>query len=199
MLRTSGLQSFRVLYWGGTDWGRPSWKFPGPPGDEGNICECICSWIIAASICRAVCVPEFFIEVEGVVHAALWQRPAEICLMFFPFRAEMSVGSFTGLACPRPSWNTNIKYNNTGFRVPLMCTESKLQIVKMYHFVTEDVIDYLSLTVAAPGIDVSSGRQSEDMFTTHSNVFYEQPLQRRHHLGVGFILQHGVRQADQTL
>lgn len=58
---------------------------------------------------------------------------------------------------------------------------------------------YLSLTVAAPGIDVSRGGQSEHMFTAHSNVFYAQPLQRWHHLGAGFILQHGVRQADQAL
>ena len=53
-----------------------------------------------------VWIPEIFSEVEGVVHAALWQRPAEICLMFFPWRAVMSVGSFTWFECPRPSWNT---------------------------------------------------------------------------------------------
>lgn len=64
------------------------------------------------SVCNVtpyVSVPEFFIEVEGVVHAELWQRPAEICLMFLPWRAATSVGSFTELVCPRPSWNTRIK------------------------------------------------------------------------------------------
>lgn len=145
--------------------------------------------------CQTARVPEFFIEVEGVVHAELWQRPADICLMFFPWRAVMSVGSFTGLECPRPSWNTHTHTDSTGF---LMCTESKLQNVKVYNFITEDV-GYLSFTVAAPGIDVSSRGQCEHMFTAHSNVFYEQPLQRRDHLRVGFILQHGVWQADQTL
>ena len=57
---------------------------------------------------------------------------------------------------------------------------------------------YLSLAVAAPGIDISSGGQCEDMFTAQSNVFYEQPLQGRHHLRAGFILEHGVRQANQS-
>lgn len=56
----------------------------------------VCSW--------TKFVPEFF-EVEGVVQAELWQRPAEICLMFLPCRAVMSVGSFTGLQCPSPSWS----------------------------------------------------------------------------------------------
>lgn len=34
---------------------------------------------------------------EGAVHAALWQRPAEIWLMFFPCSAVTSVGSLTWL------------------------------------------------------------------------------------------------------
>lgn len=56
-----------------------------------------------------------------------------------------------------------------------MCTESKPQTVKASNFITEDA-GYLSLTVAAPGVDVSSGGQSERVFAAHSNVFYEQPL-----------------------
>lgn len=59
---------------------------------------------------RTKFVPEVF-EVEGVVHAELWQRPAEICLMFFPCRAVISVGSFTGLQCPSPSWS---QHDNEG-------------------------------------------------------------------------------------
>lgn len=109
MQRTSGLQSFKVLYCGGTDWGRPSWKYPEPPEDQENKVRSRCihlhdSWIQSVFLC----LHEFFTEVGGVVHAELWQRPAEICLMFFPWRAVMSVGSFTGLECPRPSWNTQI-------------------------------------------------------------------------------------------
>lgn len=48
-------------------------------------------------------LPEFLVEVDGVVHAELWQRPADICLMFFPWSAVTSVASFTRLECPRPS------------------------------------------------------------------------------------------------
>lgn len=48
-------------------------------------------------------VPEFLIEGEGVVHAELWQRPAEICLTFLSLSSVISVGSFTGFECPRPS------------------------------------------------------------------------------------------------
>lgn len=48
-------------------------------------------------------VPEFLVEVDGVVHAELWQRPADICLMFFPCRVVTSVASFTRLECPKPS------------------------------------------------------------------------------------------------
>lgn len=90
----------------------------------------------------------------------------------------------------------NTKGNNTGFRVLLMCAESKLGIFKVNK---PKVVCYLSLTVTAPGVHVSSGGQSEHMLTAHRNVFDEEPLQRRHHLGAGSILQHGVRQADQAL
>lgn len=41
----------------------------------------------------------------GAVQAALWQRPAEICRMFFPCRTVTRVGSRTWLVWPRPSWN----------------------------------------------------------------------------------------------
>lgn len=58
---------------------------------------------------------------------------------------------------------------------------------------------YLTLTVAAPGINIPSGGQGKHMFTAHSNVFYEEPLQQWHHLGAGFILQHRVWQANETL
>lgn len=144
---------------------------------------------------RRKCVPEFFAEVDGVVHAELWQRPADICLMFFPCRAVMSVGSFTRLECPRPSWTSH--RDETGY---LMFAWSKLQDVECtYLEETQTDADYLSLTVAAPGVDVSGGGQSQHMFAAHSYVFDEQPLQRRNHLRVGFILQHGVWQADQTL
>lgn len=66
------------------------------------------------------CVPEVFIEVEGVVHAELWQRPAEICLIFLPWRAVISAGSFTKLECPRPSWKKHMKYKNAVLNVLVM-------------------------------------------------------------------------------
>lgn len=78
-----------------------------------------------------------------------------------------------------------------------MRTESPLQTVKISNI--REVDGYLSLTVAAPGIDICSAGQSEHVFTAHSDVFYEQPLQRWNHLGGGFMLQHGVWQANQTL
>lgn len=75
----------------------------------------------------------------------------------------------------------------------------KLQIKsEVYGFTTLHHC-YLALTVAAPSIDIPSGGQGEHMFTSHSNVFYEQPLQCWHHLGAGFILQHGVWKANETL
>ena len=58
---------------------------------------------------------------------------------------------------------------------------------------------YLPLTVAAPRINISSGGKGEYMFTTHGNVLYKQPLQGRHHLRGGFILQHGIWQTNQTV
>lgn len=58
---------------------------------------------------------------------------------------------------------------------------------------------HLSLTVAAPGIDVSRRGQGQGMFAAHSNVLNEQPLQGWHDLGTAFVLQHGVWQANQTL
>ena len=142
---------------------------------------------------RTVCVPEFFIEVEGVVHAELWQRPAEICLMFFPWRAVTSVGSFTGLECPRPSWDTHKRQHSASD----VLWKQTLKF-HVYNFLIEH-LHYLSLAVTAPGIDISGGGQREDMFTAQSNVFYEQPLQGRHQLRVGFILQHRIWQANQSL
>lgn len=41
----------------------------------------------------------------GAVHAALWQRPAEICRTFFPCKTVTRVGSRTWLVWPRPSWS----------------------------------------------------------------------------------------------
>lgn len=40
----------------------------------------------------------------GAVHAALWQRPAEICRTFFPCKTVTRVGSRTWLVWPKPSW-----------------------------------------------------------------------------------------------
>lgn len=40
----------------------------------------------------------------GAVQAALWQRPAEICRIFFPCRTVIRVGSLTWLVWPSPSW-----------------------------------------------------------------------------------------------
>lgn len=64
--------------------------------------ECFSFQIVFALMQKPV-VPEFLDEVDGVVHAELWQRPADICLMFFPCRSVTSVASFTRLECPRPS------------------------------------------------------------------------------------------------
>lgn len=82
--------------------------------------------------------------------------------------------------------------------MPLICNKSTFQTVEVNDCILEDVV-YLPLTVAAPGIDVSSGGKGEHMFTAHGDVFYEQPLQGRHQLGAGFIPHHRVRQTDQTL
>lgn len=54
-----------------------------------------------------ICVPEALVDRAGVVQAEVWQRPAEICLMFLPCRAVTRVGSLTGLEWPRPSCNAH--------------------------------------------------------------------------------------------
>lgn len=139
---------------------------------------------------RTKFVPEVF-EVEGVVQAELWQRPAEICLMFFPCRAVISVASFTGLQCPRPSCS---QPGNEGSN-RLVVAFYWVACVTLYQRVSA----HLSLAVAAPGVDVSSGGQSEHVLTANGDIFYEQTLQRWDHLGVGPVLQHRVRKANQTL
>lgn len=42
-----------------------------------GMCACLCM-----PVSMLLCVPEAL--AEGVVHAELWQRPAEICRMLFP-------------------------------------------------------------------------------------------------------------------
>lgn len=49
----------------------------------------------------------------GAVHAALWQRPADICWMFLPCKALMRVGSLTWLVWPKPSLKKKIIKNQT--------------------------------------------------------------------------------------
>lgn len=140
-------------------------------------------------------VPEFLVEVDGVVHAELWQRPADICLMFFPCRVVTSVASFTRLECPRPSCKSHqdkMGYLG-GARGKLLGGQVKASSS------LKDSAAHLPLTVAAPGVDVASGGQCQHVFTAHGDVLDEQALQRRDHLRVGLVLQHGVWQADQAL
>ena len=47
--------------------------------DKWSACVRVC---VCHGVSMVLCVPEAL--AEGVVHAELWQRPAEICRMFFP-------------------------------------------------------------------------------------------------------------------
>ena len=67
--------------------------------------------------CVKVCnLPGALSGTHGAVHAALWQRPAEIWLMFFPCRAVASVGSRTWLVCPSPSCTDKHNHSHTWVR-----------------------------------------------------------------------------------
>lgn len=140
-------------------------------------------------------IPEFLVEVDGVVQAELWQRPADICLMFFPCRAVTSVASFTRLECPRPSCmsNGNVKWDICGELGALLGGVVKTSST------LKDSAAHLPFAVAAPGVDVASGGQCQHVFTAHGDVLDKQALQRRDHLWVGLVLQHRVWQADQSL
>lgn len=79
-----------------------------------NIISCYpCRWFKTVYLCVSkaahwdLFVPEALVDRAGVVQAEVWQRPAEICLMFLPCRAVTRAGSFTGLEWPRPSCNTH--------------------------------------------------------------------------------------------
>lgn len=63
----------------------------------------------------------------------------------------------------------------------------------------DGTFSYLSLTVTAPRIHISSVRQSQDVLTTNSNVLDEHALQSRDDLWPVMILQHGIGQTYQTL
>lgn len=189
MLRTSGLQSFKVLYCGGTDWGRPSLKFPEPPGDQ--------QWQIESRACFFKCVAGVrvvtWVFYGGRRRGPRWAVAAASRDLSDVFTLE---GSYE---CGLLYW-VGVSKAKLETEQSLKCYRytTKTTFEGLWCSNTASLLPYLTLTVAAPGIDVPSGGQGKHMFTAHSNVFYKQPVQRRHNLGKGFILQHGVRQPNEA-
>lgn len=58
--------------------------------------------------CRGEGVPGVLGGTNGVVHAALWFRPAEICWMFLPCKPGITTGWRCVVLLPSPNWPSEL-------------------------------------------------------------------------------------------